>query len=245
MEHLSFAGTVLETIEGRLIGVHTMLPGKVVKVDVAAGKCDVQPLLMRLGADGTPKTLPVITNCPIGNYRAGKAAVFLPLKVGDGVEIRFCERSLDVWLSKGGTVDPKDARKHNLSDAVAYPGLYPFTDPPVGADPAKLVIVNDKSKISLEVSGAMKMEADKGIVTLGADGAMTFAGESSSIEMTADGKFLFQGASDEILATIILLIDKLVAANQLDPLTGLQPAFDPATITQLNTVKTKFTGLKG
>jgi hypothetical protein len=149
-----------DTIEARLARAHTMLPGKVTKVDVAAGKCDVQPLIQRQGADGTPVTLPVIPNCPITFYRAsgGKAAVYLPVAVGDYVEIRFCERSLDVWLSKGGTVDPADKRKHNLSDAVVYPGLYPFTEPPIGADPTKLVIVNDKAKIEMTPDGKFKLQ---------------------------------------------------------------------------------------
>lgn len=205
----SLSKTILDAIEGRLLGLHTMLPGKVVKVDVAKGKCDVQPLIMRLRADGTSVPLPIIANCPIGFYRAGTAAVYLPLAVGHNVEIRFCERSLDTWLTKGGTVDPEDARKHNLSDAVVYPGLYDFTQPPADADPADLVIVNESAKINL----------------------------------TAAGKFKFQGATDELLATLATLVDDLINALQLDPLTGPGPAFDTGTITNLQTVKTKLQGL--
>lgn len=154
----TLAQVITDAIETRLTGLHTMLPGKVVAVDVAKGKCDVQPLIQRQGLDGNPITLPVITNCPIGFYRAGKAAVYLPLAVGHNVEIRFCERSLDIWLAKGGTVDPADARKHQLSDAVAYPGLYDFTQAPADADPANLVIVNDKAKITMTPDGKFKIQ---------------------------------------------------------------------------------------
>lgn len=153
----TLAQVMLNAIEARLNGLHTLLPGKVVSVDVKAGKCDVQPLLKRLGSDGNPATLPQIKNCPIGFYRAGSAAVYLPLQVGDGIEIKFCERSLDIWLTKGGTIDPEDKRKHHLSDAVVYPGMYDFTDPPSDADPTKLVIVNSTSKITLSPDGKFTM----------------------------------------------------------------------------------------
>ena len=39
-------------IETRLGELHTCLPGKVVKVDVAKAQCDVQPLLKRTYSDG-------------------------------------------------------------------------------------------------------------------------------------------------------------------------------------------------
>lgn len=217
---------IVAAMESRLTGLHTMLPGKVVKVDVAAGKCDVQPLIQRLGTEGTPVTLPVITNCPISFYRAGKAALYLPLHVGDYVEIKFCERSLDVWLAKGGTVDPLDARKHQLSDAVVYPGLYPFTDPPTKADPSKVILVNDVAKMSLSADGAMKLENGSGSITL-----------------TAGGKFLFTGASGELLAYLITHLENLIAAQTIDPLTGPEPFF-PADVTKFTTDKANITGLK-
>jgi hypothetical protein len=170
-----------DAIDAKLYGLHTMLPGKVSKVDVAKGKCDVQPLLMRQKADGTVTALPPIPNCPIASYRAGKSGVFLPVKVGDYVEIRFCERSLDVWLSKGGTIDPADRRKHNLSDAVVYPGLYPFSDPPVSADPANLVVVNDKAKITEKPTGEIVIDANAGQskITLKADGTIELTGATA------------------------------------------------------------------
>lgn len=165
----TLAQTILDTIEGRLTGLHTMLPGIVVAVDVAKGTCDVKPTLKRLRADGTASDLPVIVNCPIAFYRAGAAAVYLPLAVGHSVEIRFCERSLDIWLTKGGTVDPKDARKHNLSDAVVYPGLYDFTQAPSGADPANLVIVNGSSKITMTPDGKFKIGATEELFAILSD----------------------------------------------------------------------------
>lgn len=51
-----------------------------------------------------------------------------PVKKGDTVMIVMADRSLDRWLSQGGEVTPDDRRQHDLSDAIAVPGLVPFAD---------------------------------------------------------------------------------------------------------------------
>jgi len=57
------------------------------------------------------------------------ADLVTPVAVGDTGLLVFCDGSLDVWLSKGGLVDPLDDRHHALSDAVFIPGLRPFSNP--------------------------------------------------------------------------------------------------------------------
>ena len=49
-----------------------------------------------------------------------------PYEVGDYVLLCFMDRSIETWLTNGGTVDPKDSRMHDLSDAMALPCGYPF-----------------------------------------------------------------------------------------------------------------------
>lgn len=212
---------IKDTIESRLTDLNVCLPGKVVKVDVSAGKCDVQPLIKRKFGDGTIVDLPVITNVPIANYRAGKAAVYLPLHVGDMVQLTFAQRSLDIWLSKGGTVDPKDPRKHHISDAIAYPGVYPFSDPPSGADANNIVIKNDQAVLTVLPSG----------------------------------KFKIANSSDELLDCLVNICTQLETMNQnlFDAMTatllGSQPLSTKAAFqtikTEITTLKSKITGLKG
>lgn len=216
---------ILDAIDARLVRLNTMLPGIVVAVDVAAGKCDVQPLLKRLDVSGNPVPLPIISNCPIGFYRAGAAGVYLPLAVGHQVEIRFCQRSLDIWLTKGGTVDPQDKRKHDLSDAVVYPGMYDFTQPPADADPANLVVVNDSSKITLEPDGLVRLENGGG-----------------TVEMTAAGKFKIQGASDELFQCVVDLI-ALLKTVQTPTMFGPQ-TFLASNITSLEAIRARVAGMK-
>ena len=153
-------GQVLkDAIRAALLGVNTAIPGKVVSVNVAAGKCDVQPVIRRKFASGEVVELPVITNVPIAQLRAGKAFVSVPLHVGDYVLLIFSQRSIDLWLTSGGSVDPKDPRSHALSDAIAYPGVYPFSDPPTGASAEDLIVKNDQATITVKPSGEVKIEA--------------------------------------------------------------------------------------
>lgn len=158
METPSLSAVLAKAIDAALLEMHTCLPGKVVRVDVTKSQCDVEPLLKRQYWDGEIVALPVITNVPIGFYRAGKAFISLPVKIGDFVELRFSERSLDLWLLQGGLIDPNEGRKFHLSDAIAYPGLYPFSDPPVGASATDIIIKNDVAKITLNPTGKFKIE---------------------------------------------------------------------------------------
>jgi hypothetical protein len=179
----NFTSVVESMIETRLGELHTCLPGKVVKVDVAKAQCDVQPLLKRTYANGDIVSMPVITNVPIAFYRAGKAFISLPVHVGDYVELRFAERSLDVWLEKGGEVDPADFRKFDLSDAIAYPGLYPNSDPPAGADPESIIIKNDQSVVTIKPSGEVEIKGDNAIKLL--SNLITLSGDGDAIALAS------------------------------------------------------------
>ncbi len=154
----SIQKVIEDSIQNQLTGLHTSFPAKVVRVNTLKGHCDVQPLIKRKYANETVVDLPVITNVPVAYYRAGTAFISLPLKVGDTVLVIVSERSIDLWKTKGKAVDPLDPRKFHLSDAVAYPGVYPFTDPPVGVSATDIVIKNANSKISIKSNGKYLFE---------------------------------------------------------------------------------------
>lgn len=183
MDTPSLAKVIEDTIDAKLLDLHTCMPAKVVKVDVTKAQCDVQPLFKRKYGDGEIVKLPVITNVPISFYRAGKCFISLPVHVGDLVELRFAERSLDVWLSKGGEIEPIDYRKFDLSDAVAYPGLYPFTDPPVGATANDLIIKNDTTVITVKPSGEVEVQASSAIKLL--SNLIELSGNSDAIALAS------------------------------------------------------------
>jgi hypothetical protein len=78
------------------------------------------------GTSGAPTTIPPAVLTP--DVPSG-ADLVVPVAVGDTGLLVFADDSLDVWLSKGGLVDPLDDRHHALSDAIFIPGLRPFSNP--------------------------------------------------------------------------------------------------------------------
>lgn len=139
-------------IETRLLDLHTALPGQIVSYNSANQSCVVQPCIKKKYEDGTVVNIPQITNVPVVFPRAGKAFISLPLKAGDYVLIIFSERSMDLFSNLGGVVDPKDPRKHHVTDAIAIPGVYPF-NAPADVSSSALRIQNDQSRIDLFADG--------------------------------------------------------------------------------------------
>lgn len=123
-----------QLIEQRVAQIHVSLPGRVESFNPDDNTVDVKPLIQRplILQDGTDlaEALPVITAVPVRYPRGAgdQFALVWPLAQGDFVQLIFCERSIDLWLSGDGSdTDPVDLRKHDLSDAVAVPGLTPIS----------------------------------------------------------------------------------------------------------------------
>lgn len=131
----TLAEVIRLAIKGALGELRVSLPGAVQKYDVAEQKADIKLLLKRplVASDGTElasESLPLLMDVPIvfprGGQGSGDAFISWPLAKGDLVHVHFVDWSIDQWLDKRGEeTDPLDYRAHSLSDAVAYPGLYP------------------------------------------------------------------------------------------------------------------------
>lgn len=120
------------TIQYRLEDLHVCIPAEVTAYDAATQKASVKPLVQRvlvdLDGNESLEGFPVIPSVPVMWPRAGGFFMVMPLAVGDLVMLVFADRSLDLWLiGSGSETNPIDLRTHDLSDAVAIPGLYPFS----------------------------------------------------------------------------------------------------------------------
>jgi len=148
---------IRQAISSELCGIHTCLPATIVTYDYTVQKATVQPLLNRRYKDGTPQgdiqPLPEITNVPVIFPRTGNFSMHYPLNAGDNVMIMFSERSIDQWLTTGGQVTPNDPRKFDLSDAIAIPGLYPFSEASPAEDNTSFTIQIGSTKLKLDPSG--------------------------------------------------------------------------------------------
>ncbi len=111
------------------------LPGRVESFNSTTLRAEVKPLIKRgrrnESDDRVAESLPVVPDVPV---------VFAPgylgtLSKGDKVLLVFASASLDLWLTRGGEVDPVDDRRGNLTDAIAIPELRVPTASAVGYEP--------------------------------------------------------------------------------------------------------------
>jgi hypothetical protein len=144
----SLAQVIKQGIAARLQSLHTAIPAKVETYDATTQKADVKPLLQTHYYDEEGKlqseALPVITSVPVVFPAGGGFRMLFPVSPGDTVLLVFSERSLDKWLQQGGgPLDPGFTHTHALSDAIAIPGLHPFSTPHAGANASGVTMGKD------------------------------------------------------------------------------------------------------
>lgn len=212
-----------DAIDDRLVDLNTMMPGEIATYD--GKKADVRPHFIRQLTNGEEEVLPVIKNVPVVFPRTARAGIRLPVNVGDKGAIIFSQRSLDTWKSRGEQINPNDPRKHDLTDAVFFPGLYDLNDN-LDFDKSKMDMVNDKALIELSEDGTIQIKSD------------TFV-----FKMTPSGKFSFDnGGAIEFVALLDRILDNLIA---LKVITGIGPqGLFPASAALLQQDKTDLAGFK-
>lgn len=155
----SLASVIRGAIEAHALELHTAMPGKVLSYDAAAQTADVQPVLRRpmrdVDGERVVEDLPVIPNVPVMFPRTAGAFISLPVAAGDYVLLVLCEGSIDAWRATGEVSDPGDERRHNLSHAVAIPGVFPQAGALDDAHATNIVIGHDgATQIHVQPGGA-------------------------------------------------------------------------------------------
>ncbi len=116
-------------VDEGLSGVHTSIPARIESYDHNEQRASVLPLIKQKYRDGTVQSMPIIDRVPVIFPSSEGFSMTFPLKPGDTVLLVFSERSLENWLVKGGEQEPGDPRKFDLTDAIAIPGIKPFSRP--------------------------------------------------------------------------------------------------------------------
>lgn len=221
----TLAQVIKDAIEGRVAEIHTCMPAIIEKYDADTQTASVSPCLKRVYTSGKIVDLPVITNVPVIFPRGGGAVITLDLQKGDIVTLIFAERSIDLWLTSGGKVDPKDFRKHALSDAYALPGGYPKSMP----------AAKEKITAAFSKDGSLKVKNENGFFNLLSDGAFGLETPGMRVTWSKDGKveMFSKNGSLDFISQLLLVIDKLVETTKVATAMGLQPFIpDPAYITE-------------
>ncbi len=128
----TLADVINTALENRLIDVHTAMPGTVVTYNASSKTADIAPQFKRSLRDEdegrVSETIPNFPNVPVVFPGGGQFEISWQLNPGDYVMVIFSERNIGEWQQSGRAVDPGDLRTHELSGAVAFPGIRPATD---------------------------------------------------------------------------------------------------------------------
>lgn len=144
-DDVSFVDAIARGLEARLAKVWTALPGKVVNFYSETQTIDVQPQIQNafLDVDGKEviERLPQMKDVPIIYLRSvGKNfAITCPLEAGDTVLLIVNSRAISRWRYSDKEVVPENNRLHDLSDAVAIPGL--FSEKKLSSIPADTMVI--------------------------------------------------------------------------------------------------------
>lgn len=237
----TLADVIRAAIDQDRADLNVCLPGQLTSYDATQQKGDVQPLLRRplVDSDGNDieaEVLPSIPSVPIVFPRSGQYFISFPLKVGDLVTLFFVQRSLDRFMTNAAAVtDPVDLRMHDISDAIAMPGLYPFPQALTSAHADNLVIGNDITGTQIHVKAAE--------VHLGAENAAEFVALGQKVDTAVTN---IQGKLDSLIGKFTLHTHgagALVAPPSGGPVTGItapaaaETVVGPQTSVQATIVK--------
>lgn len=130
MQNLGLEKLLSNSFEYHLQNVYTAIPCRVITVHskLEEQKVDVQPVLNVNYRDGEVREHPPILNVPLMFPASQTSAFTFPVNTGDIVLCVFSQRGLDTFKgSDGKLVTPTDFRKMDKRDAIAIPGLFPFS----------------------------------------------------------------------------------------------------------------------
>lgn len=110
-------------------GINTCIPAIVVGVHENECAVDVQPCINRLLLDGTVEEKSVLYYVPVVYPSTPRSALTFPIEKGDYVLLVFSQRGLDSFKADTGgpLYTPTDHRKFSERDAIAIPGVFPFS----------------------------------------------------------------------------------------------------------------------
>lgn len=190
----TFETALAGMIDGKIAGIFTAMPGRVESYNSATQKAVILPLVKVAHTDENgarvAREIAPLVDVPIQFPGMGQFRITMPVNSGDIVLLIFASCSLDRWLSSGGVTDPGDDRHHDLSDAIAIPGLYSFNRLPTDASQAAMVLHGEEIRLgsSSATDGvAMKSDLDalKSFLTSAPDGLAYGTGLKTALNASA------------------------------------------------------------
>lgn len=159
-----------QALDGRQSAIWTALPGYIVSYDPVAVTVAVQPGIKGKVAkpDGSSNyvDMPVLPDVPVCFPRGGGYTLTFPIQAGDECLVVFASRNIDAWWQSGGSQQPGDARRHDLSDGFAIVGPQSQASKISDISTTTTQLRSDDGQIHLELdsaAGGVTIKAPTGI----------------------------------------------------------------------------------
>jgi len=152
-----------DAITAVMMGKSFPIPGEIQDFDGATLTATVKPCIKQKKVSGELEERASIPNVPIHFWSAGPFAIHSAPKKGDEVFLIFSGRSMDVFKSNGGCVDPGDGRFLHTSDCIALVGNFSNPSAKAGKAPGDelwMGLRDGSSGFSVTPSGAIKIGSD-------------------------------------------------------------------------------------
>lgn len=144
-------------------------------------RVDVQPSVNKKYKLGVSVEEPVILHVPVIMPSSSTSSITFPINKGDTVLCVFSQRGLDVFKNSNGLpATPVDYRKFDMRDAVAIPGLFPFSKSP--NNPSKHTFSHSTNDLAIVHNLGTSGECE---IRLKQDGSIVI-NTASSITVNAD-----------------------------------------------------------
>lgn len=190
MKDVDLQDVLYRWFRSSLEGVHTAIPASIVSYSGHKKReAVVQPLVHFRGRDGFVVPYGPVSGVPVMFPGTSRSSMLYDLKNGDTGILLVTESGIGNWLAGDGkAVEPEDASRFSLQDAVFVPGLFPFANVPDHSAPDSGMWLNYQgTTMEFKESGGLKITGNVEIVgTVDVEGDTTITGAmTATMEVTA------------------------------------------------------------
>ena len=156
---IELSDSINQSISAYMANVYTCLPAIVQSYDAKTKKVNVKPAIRMKFADDEEVSMPAIDSVPVMFPGTKNTVIQFPLNAGDTGAVFFSTRSLEFWLNGSGKETSSGTpRKFSLSDAIFYPGLFPFKAPGKVGTGQGLELHNKTGFIRINDAGEIELD---------------------------------------------------------------------------------------
>ncbi len=126
----TFSPELLQALKKDIFSsLRVALPGIVQSYDPETRTASVQPAVRsRIASAGAPVPFPLLREVPVFAPRFSDDSIRLDIRPGDMCLLIFADVNTDGWYETGTAAVPPSGRRHDLSDAFAFAGIWPKTN---------------------------------------------------------------------------------------------------------------------